>query len=72
MLVKDFISKIIDSYQKITISEYSKLQLTGRKWTIDPHATDYTNIPEDIWNTEIDMIGIYYSGISICIQKGED
>lgn len=69
MLVRDLISKIIDSYQKITISEYSKIQPTGRKWIIESHVTDYTNIPEEIWNTEIDVIGVYCSGISICVQK---
>lgn len=69
MLVKDLISKIVDSYQKIVINEYEGFKHTGRRWIIEPHSIDFTNIPKDIWNTEIREIVPYYDRISIEIEK---
>ncbi len=71
MLVKDLISKIVDSYQEIVINEYKGDEHTGRRWIIEPHARNYTNIPEEIWNTEISMIVPYYSRISIEVEADE-
>ena len=68
MLVKDLFSKITDSYQEIAINEYEGSEHTGRRWIIKPHSTDFTNIPEDIWNTEISMIVPYYNRISIEVE----
>lgn len=48
MLVKDLISKIVDSYQEIVINEYKENEHTGRRWIIEPHSIDFTNIPKDI------------------------
>lgn len=69
MLVKDLISKIADSYQEIVINEYKGNEHTGRRWIIEPHSIDFTNIPKDIWNTEIKEIVPYYDRISIEIEK---
>ena len=69
MLVKDLISKIVDSYQKIVINEYEGFKHSGRRWIIDLHSIDFTNIPKDIWNTEIRGIVLYYDRISIEIEK---
>lgn len=69
MLVKDLISKIVDSYQEIVITEYEGVKRTGRRWNIEPHAIDYRNIPEEIWNTEIREIVPYYDRISVEIER---
>lgn len=69
MLVKDLIFKIVDSYQKIVINEYEGFKHTGRRWIIEPHSVDFTNIPKDIWNTEIREIIPYYDKISVEIEK---
>lgn len=68
MIVKDFISKILDSYQEITINEYDGLEHTGRRWIIEPRSKDYRHIPDKIWNKEISAIILYYSRISIEVE----
>ena len=67
MKVKDLISKILDNYQKIKISEIHGLE-TGEEWTIYPHSMNYENIPERIWNKEIYSIVLYYDGLYITVQ----
>lgn len=69
MLVKDLISKIVDSYQEIVINKCKGNEHAGRRWIIEPHSIDFTNIPKDIWNTEIKEIVPYYDRISIEIEK---
>ena len=60
MTVKDFISKILDSYQEITINEYDDWERIGRRWIIESHSKDYRHIPDEIWNKEIRAIIPYY------------
>lgn len=68
MKVKDLISKVLDNYQKIKISEIHGSELTGEEWTIYPHSINYENIPEHIWNKEIYAIALYYDGLYITVQ----
>ena len=69
MTVGELISKIPDSYVELAINEYDGLDHTGRRYTIERHSTDYTHIPEDIWNKEVRMIVPYYDRISIEVEK---
>lgn len=66
--VKDFISKILDSYQEITINEYDDFERIGRRWIIEPHSKDYRHIPDEIWNQEIRAIIPYYDEIFIDVE----
>lgn len=49
MTVKEFLSKITDSYQEIAINEYDGREHIGR-WLVAPHSVDYASIPEGIQN----------------------
>jgi hypothetical protein len=69
MKVRDLLTIIADSYQRIEIKEYKNSNFTGREWTIEPHQMILKNIPVDILNKEISMIVPYYSYISILIEK---
>lgn len=69
MKVKDLISKVLDNYQKIKISEIHGLEPTGEECTIYPHSMNYENIPEHIWNKEIYTIVLYYDGLYITVQN---
>lgn len=44
MTVKEFLSKITDSYQEIAINEYDGREHIGR-WLVVPHSVDYASIP---------------------------
>lgn len=68
MKVKDLISKVLDNYQKIKISEIQRSEPTGEEWTIYPHSMNYENIPEHIWNKEVYSIALYYDGLYITVQ----
>lgn len=68
MRVCDLISKIVDSYVDIAINEYKGYDHTGRRYIIPKHSTDYTHIPEDVWNAEVNMIVPYLDRISIEIE----
>lgn len=69
MKVCELISKIVDSYVDIAINEYKGLEHTGRRYIIEKHSSDFTHIPEDVWNAEVNMIVPYYDRISIEIEK---
>lgn len=69
MKVCELISKIVDSYVDIAINEYKRLEHTGRRYIIEKHSSDFTHIPEDVWNAEVNMIVPYYDRISIEIEK---
>ena len=68
MTVKEFLSKITDSYQEIAINEYDGREHIGR-WLVAPHSVDYASIPEGIQNSEIIAIIPYYGRISIEVKK---
>ena len=68
MKVHELISKIVDNYLDITVSEIHGVELTGRGWTIRPHAMEYENIPEDIWEKEVDTIALYHNGLSVLVK----
>lgn len=69
MKVCELISKIVDSYVDIAINEYKGFEHTGRRYIIEKHSGDFTHIPEDVWNAEVNMIVPYYDRISIEIEK---
>ena len=69
MKVCELISKIVDSYVDIAINEYKGLEHTGRRYIIEKHSSDFTHIPEDVWNAEVNMIVPYYDRISIEIER---
>ncbi len=68
MTVKEFLSKITDSYQEIAINEYDGREHTGR-WLATPHSVNYASIPEKIRNREISAIIPYYGRISVEVEK---
>lgn len=68
MTVKDFLSKILDPYQEISINECIGLKYTGRRWVIAPHENDYTHIPEKILSKEIKDIILYYDRVIIGVE----
>lgn len=68
MTVKEFLSKITDSYQEIAINEYDGREHTGR-WLVALHSVDYASIPEEIQNREISAIIPYYGRISVEVEK---
>ncbi len=68
MTVKEFLSKITDSYQEIAINEYDGREHTGR-WLIAPHSVNHASIPEGIQNREISAIIPYYGRISVEVEK---
>lgn len=65
MKVKDLMSKMLDSYIRISISVYKRNEFTGERYIVEPHATDYRNIPGNIWNKEIRAMVLYYDKLSI-------
>lgn len=66
MKVSELMCKILDSY--IAINEYKGLKHTGRRFIIERHSNNYTHIPDDVWNAEVNMIVPYYDRISIEIE----
>ena len=68
MKVKDLISKMIDNYMRISISVYKRNEFTGERYIVDPHATDYNNIPGNIWNSEIKDMVLYYDRLAIAVE----
>jgi hypothetical protein len=68
MKVCELISKMVDSYVDIAINEYKGFDHTGRRYIIEKHSNDYTGIPEDVWNAEVNMIVPYFDRISIEIE----
>lgn len=71
MTVGELISIIPDSYVELAINEYDGLEHTGRRYIIEKHSTDYTHIPEDIWNKKVRMLVPYYGRISIEVEKND-
>ena len=69
MKVCELISKIVDSYVDIAINEYKGLEHTGRRYIIEKHSSDFTHIPEDVWNAEVNMIVPYSDRLSIEVEK---
>ena len=56
MKVCDLIYKMLDHHVDIVITEYKGISRIMRSCVIEKYSNDYTNVPEDIWNAEVDMI----------------
>lgn len=65
MKVCDLISKIPDSYMEISINFYDHITHKRERYIIERHFVDYNNIPNNVWESEIDMIVPFYDKISI-------
>lgn len=68
MKVRDLLDKMFDSYVEIAINEYKEGEYTGRRWIIPVHSKDYTDIPEDVLDSDVSGIVAYYDRISIEIN----
>lgn len=70
MKVKDVLTKIVDNYYNIIIEVFDgKPGLIINRYYIRPHSCDFTNIPEDVANMDVEMIIPYYDNLSICVIK---
>lgn len=70
MKIKNILSKIVDNYYKIAIEIFDReTGLIINRYYIRPHSCDFTNIPEDVANMDVEMIIPYYDNLSICVIK---
>ena len=70
MKVKDIISHMVDNYRKVVVEVFdSKTHLIKDRFVIQPHAVDFTNIPESVWESEVGMIVVHFD--SLVISVGE-
>lgn len=72
MKVHELLNKIIDSYITITINEYRDLDHTGRRYVIENPISDFSSIPEDVLNADVERIITYYNMISIEIEAKDN
>lgn len=72
MKVKDVISKIVDNYYPVVVEVFDRnTHLIKVKYTIKPHAVDFTNIPEDVWDTEVGMVIPFFDSLVISVLERE-
>lgn len=70
MKVKDIISRIVDNYYKIVIETFdSETNLIKDRYVIKPHSFDFTNIPEDVLDTEVGMIVVHFDSLVIAVEE---
>ena len=70
MKVKDIISHMVDNYYKVVVEAFdSDTHLIKERFIIKPHAADYSNIPENIWNSEVEMIVVHYDSLVIDVKN---
>lgn len=70
MTVKDFLSKMTDSYHVIEIQEQKDDENQGVRWYIKPHFENSDQIPKRILNREICKIILYYDRLTIKVEQG--
>lgn len=66
--VGGLISLVLDNYLPITIREYSGLEPTGREWQSKEHNIDFSQVPIELWNSEVMDIMVYYDKVIISVQ----
>ena len=72
MKVKDIISKMVDNYYPVVVEVFDRnTHLIKVRYKIEPHSGDFTNIPEDVWDTEVDMVIPYFDSLAICVWEVE-
>lgn len=72
MKVHELLNKIIDSYITIAINEYRDLDHTGRRYVIEEPLSNFSSIPEDVLNADVERIVPYYDMISIEIEAKDN
>ena len=69
MKVRDIISKMVDNYYKVIIEVFDhETNLIKERFTIKPHATNFTHIPEKVWETEVGMIVVHFDSLVIAVS----
>lgn len=72
MKVKDIISRTVDNYIKIVVEVFdNNTHLIKERYYIQPHATNFTNIPEKVWETEVGMIVLHFDSLVISVNEGK-
>ena len=69
MKVKDILSKLVENYHEIRIETYNSRFGDGMNvlYKLAPHGIGYQDIPEEIAEKEVDMIGLFLDGLSIVV-----
>lgn len=68
MKVKDIISRIVDNYYKIVVEVFDgETDLIKERYFIEPHSDG--NIPEDVLNTEVEMIVVHFDSLVISVAE---
>ena len=70
MTVRNLMAKILEFYREIVIEVYDEetLRIIDRYY-IPAHSIDYSNIPKNIWEKEVDMIVLYLDRLSIGVKN---
>lgn len=69
MKVEDFISKMVDNYLRIVVEVFDhNTHLIKDRFKIAPHATNYTNIPDSVWQSEIGMIIVHHDSVILSVS----
>lgn len=70
MKVGDIISKTVDNYMKIVVEVFDRdTNLIKTRYTIKPHSVNFTNIPEDVLETEVGMIIVHFDSLVISVWE---
>lgn len=70
MKVKDIIGKTVDNYMKIVVEVFDPdTNLIKERYPIEPHRANFTNIPEDVWETEVGMIILHFDSLVISVWE---
>lgn len=70
MKVKDILSKTVDNYMKIVVEVFDPdTNLIKERYTIEPHHANFTNIPEDVLETEVGMIIVHFDSLVISVWE---
>lgn len=73
MRVKDILSKTVDNYMKIVVEVFDPdTNLIKTRYTIEPHRVIFTNIPEDVLETEVGMIIVHFDSLVISVWERRD
>lgn len=70
MKVKDIIPRMVDNYYKVIVEVFdSETDLIKERYTIKPHSCDFTNIPEEVWESEVGMIVVHFDSLVIAVEE---
>ena len=70
MKVKDILSKTIDNYMKIVVDVFNPYTLRIKKrHIVEPHSSYFGKIPEDVLETEVEMIVLYLDRLVISVPE---